>query len=150
MNAVGTSFKVWDSQKGEFADPRYIAITGAGIIIVKPLLTDVVLDKWEAVQDNSHLTICRQTGRFAKGKPIHQFDIIREELDKETNYYVVTWITEWARFALLTKIESEMYSEEGITALDETMQETFGLFEEQEQFYSIAGNMFQSPHKLID
>lgn len=86
-------------------------------------------------------------------KEIYEGDIRREEIEydegDDREYYVCVYIKEWARFAWLNLPgEYNEYLDNGIEHLDETMQETFGIFENEEQETIICGNIYQNSELL--
>lgn len=108
------------------------------------------------VQNSWKDHIMKYTGiKDSKGVKIFEGDIYREEFSvddengiDERAYYVCVWVKEWARFAWISVGEYIDYENNGIKALDESMQETFGIFEYDKNKYTVIGNIYQNKNLL--
>lgn len=103
------------------------------------------------------VTVCRSTDQTDKnGKDIYENDIKREEFPishlkgiDHRIYYVCIWIKEWSRFAWLSYGELIGYESRGIKELDESMQETYGVFESEREKTTIVDNYIDNPELLL-
>lgn len=81
------------------------------------------------------------------GKDIYAGDILRTTDEGEfgdiNHYYVVTWISEWAIFAVLSHYEHIKYLDQGAKDLDETMFRTFNI--EEGNTYTVCANIYEHP-----
>lgn len=80
-------------------------------------------------------------------KDIFELDILRETLEMAegdvNNYFIVTWVQEWAMFAALLHDEYYKYLKEGADSLDESMFWTFTI--EKGNQFSVCGNILEHP-----
>lgn len=107
-------------------------------------------------KDGSHeieeSTLSENTGTACYGdRPVFEHDLVFEEVEHEYGdermYYVVTYIIEWGRFALLDYYEYNDYVLNGIEyyAEEEAMYSMIGI----EQMH-YAGNYFDNKDVLIN
>ena len=90
----------------------------------------------------------------AKGKNIYEGDMYFEEHPQEDGgdiriFFVITWITEWAMFALLSMGELPAYENSGISVLDDSMRNTYVLSEGEFKNLHYKGNTFENK-KLLE
>ena len=92
------------------------------------------------------------TGLSKNNKPVFEGDIFRVEEETDdlyrVYYLVVTWIKEWAMFAMLRPDEYEEYNTRGVKALDSTMFWTYTLETIEDHRAFLCGNIHQNPELL--
>ncbi|WP_018629216.1 YopX family protein [Niabella aurantiaca] len=112
---------------------------------------------WEDLEDCGNIievmpeTVGQYTGLKDKnGKMIFEGDIFFEEIEQdhgdERNYFVVTWINEWAMFSLLSISEKDEYIDTGIEHLDRMMP--FNIEPDDIEKLHRAGNIHENNELL--
>ena len=107
--------------------------------------------RWDYPHSHIKYHDCMWTGQVDRnGDKIYEMDVRREEIEHERGdqreYYVCIWIKEWSRFAWLhLPGEYQSYQDHGVSKLDHSMQETFGIFENESSTTIICGNLLENP-----